>query len=158
MTEPRWLDESEAALWRGFLAARVAVDAAVERDLAGVGLSTADWQLLVPLSESPEDTLRARDLARVVGWDRSRLSHQLRRMEARGLLTRAECPTDARGTMVGLTPAGRALVVQAAPGHVATVRAVFVDVLDPDQAAALTAAFAAIRAAACPVEPTCDGD
>lgn len=153
----RWLDEREAHTWRTYLTARLALDAAVERQLTGAGLSAADWQLLVPLSEAEGDVLRARDLASRVGWDRSRLSHQLKRMEARGLVARSDCPTDARGTLVTLTPQGRALVEQVAPGHVDTVRRVFVDVVSPEEAAVLDAVFARVLAAACPGGPPADG-
>ncbi len=133
MTDQRWLDEREAAMWRGFVAMRRALDGAVERQLADAGLSTADYELLVPLSESPEGVLRVRDLGRRVGWDRSRLAHQLRRMEQRGLVSRFDCPTDARGTMVELTPQGREVIEAAAPGHVATVWRKFVDLLTSDE-------------------------
>jgi DNA-binding MarR family transcriptional regulator len=137
--EPRWLDERENRMWRGWLAMRRVIDQAVERQLAQEGLSTADYELLVPLSEAGRRALRARDLGRAVGWDRSRLSHQLRRMEQRGLVRRYDHPHDARGTMVQLTPAGRRLVAAAAPGHVETVRRAFVDLLDPAELEALAA-------------------
>lgn len=150
------MDDEESRAWRGWLQAVAAVDAAVERHLGSVGLSSADWQLLVPLSESEGDALRARDLASLVGWDRSRLSHQLRRMEARGLLRRSDCATDARGTMVSLTTEGRALVERVAPGHVATVRSVFVDPLDRAELVRLADVCARVRDAACPGGPPTD--
>ncbi len=121
------------AMWRAFLGMRRALDTAIERQLTDAGLSTADYELLVPLSEAPGGVLRVRDLGRVVGWDRSRLAHQLRRMEQRGLVSRFDCPTDARGTMVRLTDQGRATVSAAAPGHVETVRRCFVDLLSPEE-------------------------
>lgn len=139
------MNEREARLWRTFLDMRRGLDAAIEGHLAGAGLSTADYQLLVPLSEAPAGELRARDLGRDVGWDRSRLSHQLRRMEQRGLLSRWDCPTDARGTMIGLTPAGRKAVEAAAPGHVATVRRYFIDLLSPAEIDTLTAVATRVR-------------
>lgn len=153
MAPPRWLDAREQRMWRAYLEARSALDAATERQLVACGLSSADWQLLVPLSEAPDDTLRARDLARHVGWERSRLSHQLRRMEARGLLARSDCATDARGTMVTLTAAGRAAVEQVAPGHVEAVRAAFVDLVTAEEAALLTAVFERLVEAA---RPACE--
>jgi DNA-binding MarR family transcriptional regulator len=126
-------------MWRALYEMRRHLDRVIERQLAEAGLSSADYDLLVPLSEAPPGGLRARELGNLVGWDRSRLSHQLRRMEARGLLTRRECPTDARGTVVCLTPAGRAAIEAAAPGHVDTVRRHFVDLLSPEEVDALTA-------------------
>lgn len=120
-------------MWRAYLTMRRDLDAVLDRQLTEAGLSDADYQLLVPLSESPGSELRARDLGREVGWDRSRLSHQIRRMQQRGLIGRRECPTDARGTMIRLTPAGRAAVEAAAPGHVEAVRRYFVDLLTADE-------------------------
>ncbi|GII23042.1 MarR family winged helix-turn-helix transcriptional regulator [Planosporangium mesophilum] len=145
MAGTRWLDDGEARMWRAFYEMRRHLDKAIERQLADAGLSTADYDLLVPLSEAPGDGLRARDLANHVGWDRSRLSHQLRRMEQRGLLTRRECPSDARGTLITLTPAGRRAVETAAPGHVETVRRHFVDLLSPEEIDTLTAISTRIR-------------
>lgn len=124
-------------MWRAFLDVHRHVESAVERQLAAYGLSTADYALLVPLSEATDGVLRVRDLGRAVGWDRSRLSHQLRRMSERGLVDRFSCATDARGTMVRLTAAGRRLLQTAAPGHVATVRDHFVDLLEPGEVDAL---------------------
>ncbi|MHB8293402.1 MAG: MarR family winged helix-turn-helix transcriptional regulator [Acidimicrobiales bacterium] len=129
MDEPRWLSESEARTWRGFWEMTRGLTTVMERQLAESGLSLADYELLVPLSEAAGSVLRARDLGCAARWDRSRLSHQLGRMERRGLIRRFGCPTDARGTMVELSPAGRRAIEAAAPGHVATVRRYFVDLL-----------------------------
>jgi DNA-binding MarR family transcriptional regulator len=69
------------------------LDRAFERDLMDrAGLSAADFSVLVPLSEAPYHRPRARELGRILDWDRSRWSHQIRRMEQRGLLTRATAP------------------------------------------------------------------
>jgi DNA-binding MarR family transcriptional regulator len=130
MTETRWLNEQEQRMWRGFQGMWRNLDRAVERDLMDrVALSAADFSILVPLSEAPDHRLRARDLGRILDWDRSRLSHQIRRMEQRELLSRSKCPTDARGTFIKLTQHGWETVQQAAPGHVQAVRAHFFDVL-----------------------------
>src|SRR5579875_1704848 len=132
--EPEWLSEDEACMWRAFLRMRRALDRGVDRHLTECsGLSIADYQLLVPLSEAPGMRLRARDLGREVDWERSRLSHQIRRMEQRGLLVRRECPTDARGTVISLTDRGAAAIRVAAPGHVEWVREHFIDLLEPHE-------------------------
>lgn len=139
MSEPQWLSEVESRAWRGYLAMRRALDRGVDRQLVrDSGLSVADYQLLVPLSEAPDGALRARDLGRGIDWERSRLSHQLKRMEQRGLILRRECPTDARGTVIVLTAAGRRAVEAAAPPHVEWVRANFIGLLTSDELAALT--------------------
>jgi DNA-binding MarR family transcriptional regulator len=97
--------------------------------------------VLVPLSESPEGRLRARELGREILWDRSRLSHHVTRMEKRGLVVREECAEDGRGAMVRLTDAGRAAIEGAAPGHVAATRHYFFDLLSAEEVEVLTAVF-----------------
>jgi DNA-binding MarR family transcriptional regulator len=137
--EPRWLDDEEQRAWRSLLDLLRHLGAGMERQLAGSGVSGADFRLLVPLSEGPPDGLRARDLGQAVGWDRSRLSHQVRRMEERGLLSRGGCSGDARGTVVTITEQGRSALAQAAPGHVEWVRSHVFDPLTPADVAVLTA-------------------
>ncbi|TQM37755.1 MarR family winged helix-turn-helix transcriptional regulator [Pseudonocardia cypriaca] len=130
MDEARWLDEREARVWRGIIGVQQRLSAVLERRLTrDGGLSGAEYTLLVPLSEAPDGLLRARDLGRMVGWERSRISHQVARMEKRGLVAREECSEDARGSMVRLSDAGRAAIVAAAPAHVAAVRQYFFDAL-----------------------------
>ncbi|MEP7161826.1 MAG: MarR family winged helix-turn-helix transcriptional regulator [Dermatophilaceae bacterium] len=129
MTAGTWLTDTEQHAWRAFLRMRRDLDRAIEGQLVSVGLSAADFALLVPLSEAPEHRLRARDLSQDTGWDRSRLSHHIRRMERRGLVTRHSCDTDARGTDIQLTDQGLAAVHAAAPGHVQTVRRSLIDIL-----------------------------
>ena len=130
MGEARWLDEREARVWRGIIGVQQQLSGVLERRLiVDGGLSGAEYALLVPLSEAPDGVLRARDLGRMISWERSRISHQVTRMEKRGLVAREECGEDARGSMIRLTDAGRAAIVAAAPAHVAAVREHFFDVL-----------------------------
>lgn len=134
MTNPRWLDDREQCLWRTWRQMHIDLNSALDRELArDSGLSGADYAILVPLSESPDGRMRARELRVEANWDRSRLAHQLRRMETRGLIVREECDTDGRGTMARLTPAGREAIEAAAPGHVAAVRRYFIDHLTDDE-------------------------
>ena len=147
MAEPHWLDEREAHLWQAYRDLQRELRNALDRQLVrDAGLTGADYALLVPLSEAPDGLVRARDLGRLVGWDRTRISHQLRRMEQRGLVTRERCPDDARGSMVRLAPAGRSAIKAAAPDHVATVRRFFIDQLSDDEVDTLTALFARLLA------------
>lgn len=134
MTEPQWLNAEEADVWAKYRRLRRNLHKAQERQLLrDSGLSAADYALLAPLSEAPEGLLRARDLGAEVDWERSRLSHQISRMEKRGLVTREACADDARGSMVRLTPAGRAAIEEAAPRHVQIVRRLFFDPLDAEE-------------------------
>ena len=139
MSSPRWLNEREQRAWRGYtLMQRRLTRVLGQRLTRDSGLSAADYELLVPLSEAADDRLRARDLARMVDWEKSRLSHQLTRMEQRGLVERRECPTDARGAFISLTAAGRAAIEGAAPQHVDAVREHFMDLLTEREIAVLT--------------------
>lgn len=101
------------------------------------GLSEPDYDVLSDLSEAPDGRLRLSELADRMLCSRSRLSHHLARMRQRGLVDREECATDGRGTVVVLTAEGRRAIEAAAPGHVAAVRRHLVDLLDPDELAAL---------------------
>ena len=142
MAEPRWLDQREAHVWQAYRDLQRELRNALDRQLVrDAGLSGAEYALLVPLSEAPGGRLRARDLGGMVGWDRSRISHQLSRMEHRGLVTREPCPDDARGSIVRLTPAGRSAIEAAAPNHVATVRRFFLDPLSDDEVDTLATLF-----------------
>lgn len=139
-TEPAWLDDDEAAAWRGMQEMLAALNAELGRRLAGEsGLSTADYAVLVQLSEVDESRLRASALGAAIGWEQSRVSHQVARMARRGLVAIERCPSDRRGSFVVLTPAGRAAIVAAAPGHVAAVRELFVDVLTREELTTLAA-------------------
>ena len=134
MTEPRWLDAREARLWESYRDAHRELMRALEaRLIANSGLSGADYALLHPLSVAEDGVLRTRDLGKSVGWERSRLSHQVSRMEKRGLVTREECESDARGSMVRLTELGRKAIEAAAPDHVEAVRSYFFDHLSSEE-------------------------
>lgn len=162
MAEARWLSEGEARTWRTFLTMGRALDRGIDRQLLrDAGLSGADYQLLVPLSEAEGNCLRARDLGRLVDWERSRLSHQIARMEQRGLIERRDCPTDARGTIVHLTDSGRTAIEAAAPSHVGWVRSHFVDLLSREELETLLSVSERVIESlerCAPPEPTCDGE
>jgi DNA-binding MarR family transcriptional regulator len=139
MEEPRWLDAREAHLWQSYRDLYRELTGALEARLVrNSGLSGADYALLHPLSVSECGVLRTRDLGRSIGWERSRLSHQVSRMEKRGLVVREECESDARGSMIRLTEAGRAAIEAAAPDHVEAVRGFVFDVLSREEQDTLT--------------------
>lgn len=139
MNEPRWLDAREAHLWQSYRDLYRELTGALEaRLVSNSGLSRADYALLHPLSVSQCGVLRTRDLGRSIGWERSRLSHQVSRMEKRGLVVREECESDARGSMIRLTEAGRAAIEAAAPDHVEAVRAYLLDPLSREEQDTLT--------------------
>ncbi|WP_346536594.1 MarR family transcriptional regulator [Micromonospora sp. DPT] len=138
MDAPRWLDDREDRAWRGYRRMRRLLDLQLARDLMrDAGLSEPDYDVLSDLSEAPDGRLRLGELADRMLWSRSRLSHHLSRMQQRGLVTREECATDGRGSVVVLTVEGRRAIEAAAPGHVAAVRRHLIDLLEPDELAAL---------------------
>jgi DNA-binding MarR family transcriptional regulator len=138
MTGTRWLDEQESRAWRAQLRMGWLLDAAIARDLQREsGLSHADYYVLVQLSEAPGHRMRMSDLAAGILWSKSRASHQIRRMEARGLVRREDCSNDGRGTYACLTPRGLRTIEEAAPRHVASIRRNLFDHLSADQVAAL---------------------
>jgi DNA-binding MarR family transcriptional regulator len=105
----------------------------------GYGVSLADYEVLVVLSEAPAGRLRVFEISDALAWEQSRVSHQLARMQRRGLVAREECQSDARGAFAVLAEAGRAAIERAAPAHVEIVRQLVFDGLSSDQLAALTA-------------------
>ncbi len=110
------------------------------------GLSEPDFVVLLTLIEAKGKPLRASDLADQIGWDRSRLSHQLGRMETRGLITRDACKEDSRGTELLITEAGRNLMREATGPHFAALKELFANTLSPeeiDQLARITGKLAA---------------
>lgn len=144
----RWLDEREQALWRGYMQMQVRLSAQLNRSLAAeCGLSDGDYAVLVCLSEAPDGRLRAFEVARIIQWEKSRLSHQLTRMERRGLVERRECPSDARGAFIVITADGSEAIRRAAPHHVDDVRRWFIDVLSDGQVDALSGIVDAVLAA-----------
>jgi DNA-binding MarR family transcriptional regulator len=138
----RWLDERQHHVWRSYIRMNQELYAHLEHLLATEGrVSAADYAVLVPLSEEPSGVLRARDLGVEIGWDRSRLSHHLARMERRGMVVREECEEDARGLMVRIAPAGRRAIDGAAPAHAEAVRQSFFDLLSTTELDTLSAVF-----------------
>jgi DNA-binding MarR family transcriptional regulator len=143
-----WLTADEQRTWRAYLRAGTLLSARLNRQLqADSGLSLAEYEVLVQLSETPGGRLRPSRLGQALNWEQSRLSHLLSRMARRGFVTREECPGDGRGALVVLTDAGRAAIESAAPGHVAAVRALVFDALGPAQARAFGRAVETILAA-----------
>jgi DNA-binding MarR family transcriptional regulator len=135
----RWLTEEEQRAWRGLLRMTSQLNARMNRQLQEeFGISLADYDVLVVLSEAPEGRLRVFEVAGALAWEQSRVSHQLARMQRRGLITRQDCASDARGAFAVLTAAGRAAIERAAPAHVETVRSLVFDGLSHDQLTALT--------------------
>ena len=112
-----WLTDEQQRVWRRWLAVNDQLPAALHRELqADSDLSLQDFDVLVQLTDAVEGRVRVSELATALRWERSRLSHHVKRMEGRGLVRREECADDGRGAFVVLTAAGRAAIERAAPG------------------------------------------
>jgi DNA-binding MarR family transcriptional regulator len=135
--EPRWLNAEQQVIWRQFLSGTGRISAELDAELRQFGLDLGEYEILVHLSENPHHELRMSELADRVRQSRSRLTHTVSRMEAKNILTRIACPSDRRGVIAKLTDEGYALLVEAAPHHVESVRRVLVDVVDAKDFAAL---------------------
>lgn len=143
--DPRWLDPREQQAWRRYLLMASQLSARMSRELtADAGISLADYDVLVHLSEAPAGRLRVTRLARELSWEQSRLSHQVARMTRRGLVAREGCAEDGRGALVVLTAQGRAVIERAAPAHVTFVRERVFDALTDAQVDALGAIATAV--------------
>ena len=127
---PRWLTGEQERAWRRYRRMRTMLDLELARDLRkDSGLSEADYDVLTMLSDRPGRALRARDLGNRLKWSTSRLAHQIRRMEQRGLVARTTTDEDARGAVVALTEEGWQTLLAAAPLHVESVRRHLIDLL-----------------------------
>ncbi len=136
--QTHWLTEDEQISWRAWLSASLLLNDRLSRELqAQHGLTIADYEILVRLSEIPDRRMRMSDLAEATLSSRSRLSHQIDRMEKAGLVERQSCDDDRRGAYAALTDLGQQTLVDVAPDHVDSVRAHLVDQLTCDEFAAL---------------------
>ena len=133
-------------IWRDFVETTEALTSRVAARLqTDSSLSPGDYAVLLALSETPDQRMRSSALAAHIGWERSRLSHHLGRMERRGLIRREECATVPRGAEVLLTPAGAEAFRQSTFPHLRAIRELFVDALTPEQIRAAGEIAGALR-------------
>ncbi|MBW8698522.1 Multidrug resistance operon repressor [Streptomyces sp. MBT84] len=137
----------ELRCWRDFIetaeALRSELASRLQKEFA---LSPGDYAVLLALSEADGFRMRSSELAAAIHWERSRLSHQLGRMERRGLIRRDECATDNRGAEVVLTDQGAQAFRKASLPHLRAIRELFVEPLTPEQIAAVGDIMATLRA------------
>lgn len=128
----RWLTADEQRAWRIHLEANRLLMFQLGRDLQQFGLTMNDYEILVNLSESEEQRMRMSDLAASTLQSKSRLSHQITRMENAGLVRRVHCESDKRGLFAVLTEEGWETMRRVAPHHVESVRRHFIDRMSPE--------------------------
>src|SRR3712207_6935157 len=144
---PEHMSDSELRAWNGLMDTSAQLRHRLDSVLmAESGLSVSEYPVLVVLSEAGDGPLRFSELADAIGWERSRLSRQLTRMERRGLVQRGRPAGDSRGSDVRLTPEGRSTLLGATGCHTRVVRAYFADVLSGQQVQALADIMAKLAA------------
>ena len=132
------LDEREREVWRAFLMMRRQLELTLERRLqADAGISNADYDILISLFSDKDKRLRAGHIGDLLGWEKSRVSHQLSRMSERGLIERERAAGDARGVWVTLTADGSRAVLAATRDRSEAVREHFFDVVSPEEQQAI---------------------
>jgi DNA-binding MarR family transcriptional regulator len=146
VADPGNLNPLELRAWRGLIETTALLRLQSDRLLmADSGLSGSDYPVLVTLHERAGQPVRSTELAELIGWEQSRLSHHLARMERRGLILRRTHRPDTRGSEVHLTPDGRAIFLRAAKAHSQAVRTLFADVLSVDQLESIADAMETLR-------------
>jgi DNA-binding MarR family transcriptional regulator len=141
MTKVRWLDDREERAWRALQFMQMRLTGRLAADLAATSdLSYPDYVVLVALGDRPGWRARLFELAAALGWEKSRVSHQVARMSGRGLVEKESCDDDRRGAFVVATKQGRKAIEAAAPHHVAAVRRLFLDRVSTGELDAITSA------------------
>lgn len=143
-TATRWLTDDEQCAWRTYLDVTRLLTYQLEKDLQPFGLTLNDYEILVNLSESAERRMRMSDLAAATLQSKSRLSHQITRMESAGFVRRENCESDRRGLYAVLTEQGAETMRKVAPHHVASVRKHFIDMVPPEALADLRASLSPV--------------
>lgn len=145
-TTPRWLDDEQQQIWLTYLKGVHRLEDYLDRCLRPFGLSLAEYEIFVALSQADLWRLRMSELADAVHQSRSRLTHTIARLEKEGLVEGIACPSDRRGVWAQLTSTGYALLEKAAPSHVASVRHALVDAVADEDFRALGRVFDAVLA------------
>lgn len=145
MSDPRWLADGEQKTWRTFMWASQLLHESLDRQLQrDAHMPHTYYMILAMLSEAPGRAMTMTELAQLVRFSASRLSHAVAKLEAEGWVLRCKRPGDARTTVAALTDEGFAALTDAAPGHVEEVRRVLFDRLTPEQAGQLHEIFEAV--------------
>jgi DNA-binding MarR family transcriptional regulator len=125
---------AELAAWRGLLRVHASVLKALDAEMeAAHGLPLTSYEVLIQLADAPDHRMRMCDLADSVLLSRSGMSRLVDRLERDGLLVRCACAHDARGAFACITEAGRQLLEQARPTHVAGIRRRFLTQFEEDE-------------------------
>ncbi len=131
-------NDLQVKAWMAFQQLRVSLLPPLIKNLNdNCGVSEAEYQVLIGIYSTPEDGIRPTDLAKKIGWEDGRLSHQISRMESKGLVDRRQCPVDARSCYIALSKKGRVKITKTIPIQLTEVRRLFGEALSTDQLKAL---------------------
>ncbi|HEX3783827.1 MAG TPA: MarR family winged helix-turn-helix transcriptional regulator [Pseudonocardiaceae bacterium] len=144
--EPRWLNNEEMRAWRSFIQVGVLLNRRIDQQLKeDSGLSHVQYAVLIWLTEAPGGELRMTELAGIMNTSKSGLTYQVNQLEKAGLVRRKPDPDDVRGVIAAITEEGRRQQATAAPGHVALVRELLIDLLTPEQLTAIADGLGEVR-------------
>jgi DNA-binding MarR family transcriptional regulator len=150
------IPQADWALWRTMRGMTEHLGRELDRQLQrDAGISQADYGILVTLFDAPDRRMRTGELGDLLAWEKSRVSHQVARMEARGLVKRVVCESDGRGTWVALATDGKRALLGAMREHANAIRELFLDELDDDEKAIMLRAMTRVLdkiTAACETE------
>jgi DNA-binding MarR family transcriptional regulator len=154
-----WLSDEEREAWRALVMLTQLLPGAIDRQLqAEAGVAHADYAVIATLSDAPSRRMRMSDLASIMDYSQSRLSHAMNRIERLDWARREPCPSDKRVCYAVLTDRGHAILTQVAPGHVSHVRRLVFDHLTTTQVRQLCriadAILPQIAGGVCPSEQT----
>jgi DNA-binding MarR family transcriptional regulator len=128
----RTLTPDQQRAWLAYTRVQLRLTYEMNRELqADSNLSLPDYDVLNALRYAPGGRMRITGLAAQIGWERSRLSHHVRRLQNRGLVESRPATVDRRATEVTLTDQGWDEITRASGGHIELVRRLFFDGL-PD--------------------------
>lgn len=154
MAQPPWLNEEESRAWYAFVGAGALINRRLDQQLKeDVGITHLQYEILVRLNMAPDREMRMSGLADALYNSKSGLTYQITQMEKSGLVLRRCCPSDVRAVYAVITDAGRRMLERAAPGHVALVRELLVDVLTPQQLTAIADGLGEVNRRAQDQEP-----
>lgn len=142
--ETNWLNDEQQHIWRAYLQATNRIQQYLDQNLRGSGIGLSEYVVLAMLSEAEGRRMRMSDLAEAAHQSRSRLTHTVTRLEQAGHVTRTNCAADGRGVWAELTQTGFEFLVGVAPQHVAAVRRILIDAVEPSDLAALGRAMDAV--------------
>jgi DNA-binding MarR family transcriptional regulator len=129
----RTLTREQQRAWLAYMRVQLRLTYEMNRELqADSNLSLPDYDVLNALRYARGGRMQITALAAQIGWERSRVSHHVRRLQNRGLVESRQAPADRRASEITITDQGWDEITHASSGHIDLVRRLFFDGL-PDE-------------------------